>query len=356
MRKFYWLVIPFVSILITACAASTPATEPSSTPAPTSTPSPTSTPEPTTVPTETPPSTVFDMPNFIFQGDNPSIPIVTHNPSSEIQNLYINPGAVIFHEGKFHMFFNSFTSWPGIIQVGYTVSDDGYHWQMVQDAPVFTTDQIPFGDDKADVSSVIVMGDGTWVMYFHTVVGGEIGRATAASPLGPWAVDADPVLKPTPDSWDQRGLGWPSVVKDGSEYRMYFGAQTRGGYAIGLATSTDGIQWTKHEKPVLTAETDWESVKVDRPRVTKSPDGWVMIYQAGLQVENRGIAISDDGIHWEKYPDNPIFNKDVFPIPNAKTWDTNLLYQDGIYYYFMEIGTLSGTDLYLTTHEGSLRK
>ena len=358
MRKIYRLLIPFVPILITACAASTPRAEPSSTPAPTSTsePSPTSTSAPTSIPTETPPPTVFDTPDFIFQGDDPSVPIVTHNPSSEIQNQYINPGAVLFYDGKFHMFFNSFTNWPGIIQVGYATSDDGYHWQMAQDAPVFVTDQIPFGGGKADVSSAIVTDDGTWAIYFHTVGGGEIGRATAASPLGPWVVDPNPVLKPTADGWDQRGLNWPSIVRDGDEYRMYYGVQTRGGNAIGLATSTDGIQWTKYDEPVLVAEADWESVKVDRPRVTKSPDGWIMIYQAGLRIEERGIAVSDDGIHWEKYPANPIFNKDVFPIPNAKTWDTNLLYLNGVYYYFMELGSLSGTDLYLTTHEGTLRK
>jgi len=254
------------------------------------------------------------------------------------------------------MFFNSFTSWPGIIKVGYMTSEDGYHWQMMQDVSVFTTDQIPFGGGKADVSSVIVMQDGTWAMYFHTVGGGEIGRATAASPLGPWAVDADPVLKPSPEAWDALGLGWPSIVKDGSEYRMYYSAQTKEGYAIGFATSTAGIHWTKHNDPVLVADADWEYAKVDRPRVTKSPDGWVMIFQAGAKIEERGLAISDDGIHWEKYSGNPMFTKDSFPIPNAKTWDTNLLYHDGTYYYFMELGTLSGTDIYLTTHTGLFRK
>jgi predicted GH43/DUF377 family glycosyl hydrolase len=311
---------------------------------------------PTLEPTSTPRPIIFEIPNFIFQGSDPGIPIITHDPSPEIKNLYINPGAVIFHDGKFHMFFNSFTSWPGIIKVGYMTSDDGYDWQMVQDAPVFTTDQIPFGNGKADVSSIIVMDDGTWVMYFHTVGGGEIGRATAASPTGPWAVDADPVLKPNLEAWDRYGLGWPSVVKEGSEYRLYYGAQTKEGFALGLATSEDGIQWEKYPEPVLVAESDWEYNKVDRPRVVKSPDGWVMIYQAGTKVEERGLAISNDGIHWEKYSDNPIFNKDVFPIPNAKTWDTNLLYHDGRYYYFMELGSLNGTDLYLTTHEGMLRK
>ena len=354
MNKHFWLYSLIFSFLISACAApTTPLPQTPSISIPASEPAITLPPPPTAALPVSP----FKMPNFIFQGEDPSIPIVTHNPSSEIENKYINPGAVLFHDGKFHMFFNSFTTWPGVVLVGYMTSDDGYLWQMGQDAPVFTTDQIPFGGGKADVSSAIVLDDGTWVLYFHTVTEGEIGRATSASPLGPWAVDVEPILVPGPEgAWDQRGLGWPSVIKDGSEYHMYYGVQTKAGYAIGIATSDDGIQWTKYDEPVLTADADWESIKVDRPRVTKSPDGWVMIYQGGLRVDERGIAISEDGIHWEKYIDNPIFNSNEFPIPNAKTWDTNLLYHDGIYYYFMEIGTLSGTDLYLAIHQDTLRK
>lgn len=344
----------FVIMFLVACTPSVPQT-----PMPTA----------TTVPSPTPQPIVFANPDFVFQGEDPSLPIVTHNPSSEIRNLYINPGAVMFHEDKFHMFFNSFTSWPGLIKVGYMTSSDGYHWQMAQDEPVLTTDQIPYGDGEADVSSVIVMQDGSWVLYFHTIDGGEIGRATATSPLGPWAVDSEPVLSPgAAGAWDELGLGWPSVVKDGNELRMYYGVKTKDGFAISFAFSSDGIHWTKYNNPDTTeelfAESDpvfvhgeeWESNRVDRPRVVKSADGWVMIYQGSASVETRGLAISNDGIHWEKYESNPIFSKDVFPIPRAKTWDTNLLHHDGTYYYFMEIGTFDGTDLYLTTHEGPLRQ
>lgn len=310
----------------------------------------------------------FATPDFVFQGDDPSIPIVTHDPSPEIKNLYINPGAVLFHEGQFHMFFNSFTAWPGTIKVGYLTSRDGYHWQMVQDAPVFTTDQIPFGDGQADVSSVLVMDDGTWLMYFHTIRSGQIGRATAASPLGPWSVGADPILNPGPSgAWDELGVIWPSVVRDENGYRMYYGGKRALNTAIGLATSPDGITWTKHDDPettnelyaesdpVLTVDASWELNKVDRPRVTHSPDGWVMIFQGG-PIEMRGLALSDDGLHWQKYPSNPVFTSKSFPIPNAKTWDTNLLYKNGIYYYFMELGSLGETSLYLTMHKGSLGK
>ena len=341
-------------VFLTACATTTPL--------------PTIVPTSTPVPSPTPRPLLFEDPNFVFQGDDPSIPIVTHNPSSEIKNLYINPGAVLFHNGKFHMFFNSFTQWPGVIKVGYMTSNDGYHWQMAQDAPVFTTDQIPYGDGQADVSSAIVMDDGTWVMYFHTITGGDIGRATASSPLGPWTVNANPVLEPGPVGvWDYLQLEWPSVVKDGEEYRMYYGAKTKDGYEISFATSTDGIKWSKYNDPetideqfsesdpVFTPGADWESNLVNRPRVVKSPDGWVMIYQAGTSVETRGLAVSNDGVHWERYSGNPIFKKEAFPIPNAKTWDTNLRYQDDTYYYFMELGSLKATNLYLTTHKGSFR-
>ncbi|MFN2167273.1 MAG: prolyl oligopeptidase family serine peptidase, partial [Anaerolineae bacterium] len=269
----------------------------------------------------------FAEPRFVFQGDDPSVPIVTHDPSPEIENRYINPGALLFHDGQYHMFFNSFTLWPGVVQVGHMASADGVRWQMVQDAPVFATDQIPFGRGKADVSSVVVMDDGTWTMYFHTVSEGEIGLATASSPLGPWTVRPEPVLGPGPSgAWDQNGLGWPDVVRDGDDYFMFYGAQGQGGYAIGLATSSDGFHWTKYDDtetgeeplaesdPVLTAAAKWESNRVDRPRVVLSPDGWVMLYQGGPFVDRRGLAMSNDGVHWETYAANPIFSREVFPI------------------------------------------
>jgi predicted GH43/DUF377 family glycosyl hydrolase len=339
----------FLLVFLTACAA--PVTQPTPAPSPTSTPRP----------------IVFSMPKFVFQGQDSSVPVLTHNPSVPMKNLFINPGAVLFHEGKFHMFFNSFTTWPGVVKVGYATSTDGDQWQVATQEPVLTTDQIPFGDGKADVSSAVVLEDGTWVLYFHTISAGQIGRLTAASPLGPWTADPEPVLTKGPQgAWDRYGVSWPCVIKDEDGFRMYYGGQDAGGNAIGLATSSDGIHWTKYDDPattspafaesdpVLVSSADWESNKVDRPRVALSPDGWAMIYQAGA-VETRGLALSNDGIHWEKYASNPIFSSDVFPIPRAKTWDTNLLYRDGAYYYFMELGGQNGTDIYLTKHEGSLR-
>ncbi|MCA9939134.1 MAG: alpha/beta fold hydrolase [Anaerolineales bacterium] len=315
------------------------------------------------------PSVTFAAPDFVFQGDDPSMPILAHSPSPDMADLYINPGAILFHDGQFHMFCNSFTGWPGVIKVGYATSPDGYHWRLAQDAPVFSTDQIPFGNGMADISSVVVLDDGTWVMYFHTLGTGEIGRAVATSPFGPWTANPQPVLTPGPrGAWDHGGLRWPSVIRDGNAFFMYYGGQTIGVYGIGAATSPDGIHWRKYNDPatteeafaesdpVLIPEVEWESIKADRPHVTRSADGFVMLYQAGVSLNTRGLAISDDGLHWHKYADNPVITQSMFPVANGKTWDATLLYHDDVYYYVMEIGTLSGTDLYLATHQGALRR
>jgi len=348
MRKYLFLLVSFV---IVACNTSTPPpteTQPMNAPSA----------SPTQIPTSVS-ETISLLSDFVFQGEDPSIPIITNQPSPEIQNKYINPGAVIFHEGQFHMFFNSFTAWPGKILVGYAISDDGYNWEMAQPEPVFTTDQIPYDNGKGDVSSVLVTDDGTWVMYFHTNGGGkqQLGRATALSPLGPWIVDPEPILSPGSEgSWDEKNIFWPSVIRDENGYRMYYGAQNSSLQgSIGMATSQDGFKWIKNENPVLLPEEDWETTKVDRPRVQHTPDGWIMIYQGGAAVENRGLAVSADGISWSKYYQNPFITQESFPIEFARTWDTSLLYYDRTYYYFMEIGTLSGTNLFLATHDGLLK-
>jgi len=50
----------------------------------------------------------------------------------------------------------------------------------------------------------------------------------------------------------------------------------------------------------------------------------------------------------------PVLTTADFPIEGARTWDTALLYHDGCYLYWMELGTLACTDLYLAVHEGHL--
>ena len=158
------------------------------------------------------------------------------------------------------------------------------------------------------VSSVIIDGD-TWVMYLTaaTTYGqltGAIGRATAPAPGGPWTVDPEPVLEPgARGGWDAGGIGHASVVRTEDGYRMYYSGGVRYPVQmIGMATSPDGITWSKHDDPATTdalfaASDPVLQPQVEDPNVQLTEAGWEMIYRtnAGL-----GYTTSPDGVSWTR--------------------------------------------------------
>lgn len=309
---------------------------------------------------------------FSFYGEDPAQPIIANGAADHWTGKYLNPGGVVYHEGMFHMFLNAFHSWPGTIRIGHFTSPDGLNWTMASEEPIFESTDIPFvrSGQGADVSSALVLEDGSWVLYFH-VEGSNaagIGRATAPSAEGPWSFDEEPVLTPGSDGeWDARKLSWPNVVATDTGFVMFYtGEDNAGNKAIGRATSKDGIRWIKHnhldtaEAPYVESDPmivgsggGWDLSRADRPRAQLTPEGWVMLY-TGSQLNNRGLVFSPDGHHWSEHPDNPVIAREDFPIEGGSTWDTNLLYVDGVYYYFMELGALNTTAIYLALHEGAL--
>ena len=356
------LFVVVIFVLATLAACNSPASTP--------TPPATAVIVPTTAPTTpvlgitvTPNTTAasgtpaVEKPEFVFLDGSRREPLIGHGDLDNWDGKYINPGAVLFHDGQFHMFRNGSVDRPGVVSVGHMVSNDGIGWTAVPETAVFTSTQISYAQPGADVSSVLVLDDGTWVIYFHTIndaAPSVIGRATAPGPQGPWIPDSEPVLMPgTAGQWDDGHLSWPTVLKDGSTFVMFYGAENQiGNEVIGRATSLDGISWTVDSAPVLQSSSEWEQRSINRPEVLQTADGWVMIY-AGKGLNQRGLAFSPDGQNWTAFAGNPIIGLRDLPI-RATTWDTALLYHEGTYFYYMEIGSLLSTDIYLAQYTGML--
>lgn len=365
------LFFTLMTFLLAACAGTRAQVEPTSPPA-TADPSPATPPATATTAPPTPSSppttaTAVPQPDFTFIGQDQATPVIAHEATK-----FINPGATLYHDGQYHMFPNMFSSWPGEIQVGYYTSPDGLTWKAATAEPVFHSSLVPYANPGVDVSSVYVTDDGTWVLIFHTVNrsgASAVGRATAPAPTGPWTADPEPVLEPGPsDAWDGRDLTWPNVIPTDDGFVMYYtGVDALGRLQIGRATSADGLTWTKHDDPATgeapfavsdpifqgrrEGDGAWESGEAQRAEVQSVPGGWVMVY-AGAARGRRGLAFSRDGVHWTRYQENPIITTADFPI-SGNSWDTALLYQDGTYFYYMEIGG-SVTDIFAAVHQGDL--
>ncbi len=306
-------------------------------------------------------------------------PVIEHGPADAWDGRYTDPGAVLFYDGQFHMFRNGFVQWPGWVGIAYLTSPDGVTWTQQGDGPVLTTDDVPYADVAALASSVYVMDDGTWVLYFYTwgnqssaPESWAIGRATAPDPAGPWTVDPAPVLMSGGEgAWDGAQVAAPSVVAISGGYGLFYtGTDADGRRMVGMAIGPDGIDWFKNDDPSTTsalfAESDpimkpgdegaWDAAFIHQPRVTRTPDGLVMSYRStapGGTDKGYGLAVSrDDGYTWKRYAANPVLSDRS--LLRRGLWYNALVYHDGLLYMPVEIqrGYQNETDVYMATIEG----
>ncbi len=367
MRKILLLVC---LLFLSACAA--PATV-----APT--------PIPTKVPaiqapaaTSTPQVTATPVRFFALYSDKPIVP---KGQPGTWDDRFTDPGAVIYHDGMFYMFRNGFRDFPAESQIGLVTSPDGYTWTKQGDDPIIKTKDVPYAKIAMYASSVL-WEDGCWALFFYTwdsksyPSSSVIGRTTQCiegPALTDWLPDPEPLLKPgAAGDWDEKQVLAPDVLKTDSGYIMYYsGVGASGIQMIGMATSTDGVTWTKYNDPATTdkpfIDSDpifqsgekgaWDASWVHQPRVFQTADGWVMIYRGTSDkngsIMKLGLATSEDGIHWERYAGNPIFKPS--DIKGARQfWFTNAVLKDSVIYLIVEGDINQTTQIYLATHQGAI--
>lgn len=369
MRKTLWLTLVFLWVL-SACAA--PAT-----PVPTIAPTEILV-TPTLAANSTPQVTATSAPFFVLYSDKPIVP---KGQPGTWDDRFTDPGAVIYYQGMFHMFRNGFRDFPAESQVGYVTSPDGYTWTKQLPEPVLKTSDVSYAKIAMYASSVIRQ-DNCWVLFFYTWDSNSypsasvIGRATeciGGPAMAQWFVDSEPVLQPgAGGAWDDKQVLAPHVLKTDKGYVMYYsGVSASGTQRIGMATSTDGIQWTKYNDPATVKapydESDpvlqtgdagaWDKGWVHQPRVFQTTDGWVMIYRGAQNTQGQnmalGLATSVDGIHWVKSTSNPVFKPTEIP-KSYQFWFDNVVLVNGTYYLFVEGDINQTTQIYLATHQGTM--
>lgn len=154
-----------------------------------------------------------------------------------------------------------------------------------------------------------------------------------------WEGNAIPVLEAGPDgTWDQSGVIGPEVLHTGTQYLMYYTGVSETTYQIGFATSYSGLTWEKYPgNPVLSVGNpgSWDDKKVWAPAVIHRSSIWEMWYVGYNDVTGSqiGYASSQDGLNWVKYWDNPVFSPGLF-----HEWESSgllspfITFEDGIYH------------------------
>jgi predicted GH43/DUF377 family glycosyl hydrolase len=221
-------------------------------------------------------------------------------------------------EGVFRMWFISQPYGGTGFFVSTALSPDGQEWFLSFENPVMRTSLSGFDVQSLQSPKVLRDGDEYKMYYtgFDNVGITRIGLATSIDGVTWQKYSGNPILAPDSAGWDSRLIGWSDVLKKDSTYYIWYNGDSLGGShwsGIGLATSSDGVHWTKHPgNPVFQGGgTGWDGFEVATPTVVFKDSLFYMVYQ-GLATPGPysfGWAYSSDAIHWVRGGLSPIIVK-----------------------------------------------
>lgn len=163
------------------------------------------------------------------------------------------------------------------------------------------------------------------------------------------------ILKPKDiNLWDNRVCRGNFIIKNDVWYLWYTGMCE--GYAcIGLAVSNDGINFERCQAdPIITPEQPFEKNAVMNPCVIWDSEinMFKMWYSAGNIYEPDILcyATSDDGIKWEKYSGNPIFEPGQYFYDKYKVGGCDVVkYKDSYYQFYIGYENVDNARICLAT-------
>ncbi|MGD1700720.1 hypothetical protein [Dapis sp. BLCC M229] len=236
---------------------------------------------------------------------------------------------------------------------GLAISSDGIEWERVKGPLTMGAIFEPHPDenrfDSAHVGvSDVYFSDGLYWMWY---LGGdrqvlEIGKfqAKGIQMLPGCAVSRDGInwvrlegphrgafLSPgQPGEFDALFCAWPQVLKDGSSWKMYYHTlNPERLFLVGLAVSQNGFQWEKVGQILGPGEPgSFDERGIGTRHVLKIDGQYLMFYEGVNQTgyHSIGLAISADGINWEKQPGSEVGGSIFSHAPKGSgRWDARAI-------------------------------
>ena len=253
------------------------------------------------------------------------IPYIPANRNKFIWVIYGNPSATSVSSGP-----ATFEFFDDFVYKG--------EWSPYSGNPVLSPES---GEEGATFVSVWKESETYHMYYSYWSSGGslQIGHATSSDGKN-WTKDDanNPVLSPGSATWENTHVLCPWVWKENDVWYMIYAGRGTSSEAIGLATSSDGINWTKEESnPILEGSgSGWEGNSVENFGVIKVGSTYYLWYESGASGERQtGLATSTDLLNWVKDSNNPIFTGGRFCPSQFKYGD---------YFYYLTPHYTSGTD------------
>ena len=222
------------------------------------------------------------------------------------QNGLCAPGARVLN-GKVHLFYQTYGNGPKDA-ICHAISDDGVHFNRDASNPVFR----PTGDwnnGRAIDAEAFPDGD-RLLLYFATrdPAGKVQMLGVAAAPLrsdfsrSTWKQLCDqPILKPEL-AWETRCIEAPTITRRGDTLVMFYaGGFNNDPQQVGVATSRDGVLWTRSSNvPLLPngAPGEWNSSESGHPGYFADDEGRSYLFFQGNNDRGKTWLLSCVELEW----------------------------------------------------------
>jgi predicted GH43/DUF377 family glycosyl hydrolase len=219
---------------------------------------------------------------------------------------------VVREGGRYHMWFSgSDLKSNDHHKIGYAKSTDGISWDRLRDPVLVPPDPMGYYTTPAilrDARGELLKEDGKLRMWFTgKPFSPDLYMATSFDGIDWDMHSTEPIA---------RDVYCPTVIYDEGVYRMWYTRATSEPFVIMHATSEDGIDWDLERKTVMTSTEPWEHKNMLYPFVLRRKEYEMYYTSFGYRICELALATSEDGISWSK-GDAPILSPD----PNS-AWDS----------------------------------
>jgi len=231
----------------------------------------------------------------------------------------LNPSVV----RRDNLYYNLYSGYDGKTwHTGLATSPDGAHWQ--KQGKILSPQPHTWEADYMAGNGSALYDNPEFLYWYESGPRDHLAIGLARSPdARTWRRHPTPVLEPGPrGSFDEYAAADPIVLRLGDSFYMYYLGQDRARrQRIGLARSPDGVRWTKlRTNPVLELGPDgaFDEDGLGEPAVWQSHGHYWMLYTGRDRKEFRrlGLARSTDGVQWQKLPGS---------FSGAEPWNSKVL-------------------------------
>ena len=217
------------------------------------------------------------------------------------------PGARVLN-GKVHLFYQTYGN-GSKDAICYAVSADGVNFRRHESNPVFH----PTGDwnNGRAIDAEVFPDGGRLLLYFATrdPLGKTQMLGVASAPLNSdfsrdtWTQLCNkPILKPELP-WETRCIEAPTVTRRGDTFVMFYaGGYNNDPQQIGVATSPDGVNWTRSSSTPLLPNGrpgEWNSSESGHPGFLAEESGRSYLFFQGNNDHGKTWLISCVELGWQ---------------------------------------------------------